>query len=288
MLRTLLLAGAVAVPFAAGPALAQVGTHDAPAPSTRNLPDERIGPDGKSYGQTAAENQPQSVDEIANTNRSEEAVTHMGGAIGARGDATFALPVSELVGDELWYGRDLPAGTVAEVYFGEDGAVQVAIDVRGGDTVLLPLTELEVQTGRGPSDWLLVTPQTREDIAALPAFDPDDEGARRGAGIALSDELTGADVRVGDDDELGEVKDVVVHSQRGLDGVVVDHDGRSVMIPADQLSIGRDGDDVVIVSRLGSQEVATLPEFAFGDVSEEITAPDSPAAEMAREREDAK
>lgn len=286
MLRTLLLAGAVAVPFAAGPALAQVGSHDAPAPSTRDLPDERIGPDGKSYGETAAENQPQSADEIANTNRAEEATSHMGGAIGARGDSTFALPVSELVGDDLWYGRDQPAGSVTEVYFGEDGAVQVAIDVRDGDTVLLPLTEVEVQTGRGPSDWLLVTPHTREDIAALPAFDPDDEAARRSAGIALSDDLTGATVRVGDED-LGDVADVIVHSQRGLDGVVVEHDGRRVMIPADRLVLGRDGDAVVITSRLGAQELASLPEFAFGDVSEEITAPDSPAAEMARDREDA-
>ncbi len=286
MLRTLLLAGAVAVPFAAGPALAQVGSHDAPAPSTRDLPDERIGPDGKSYGETAAENQPQSADEIANTNRAEEATSHMGGAIGARGDSTFALPVSELVGDDLWYGRDQPAGSVTEVYFGEDGAVQVAIDVRDGHTVLLPLTEVEVQTGRGPSDWLLVTPHTREDIAALPAFDPGDEAARRGAGIALSDDLTGASVRVGDED-LGDVEDVIVHSQRGLDGVVVEHDGRRVMIPADRLAIGRDGDDMVISSRLGAEEVASLPEFAFGDVAEEITAPDSPAAGMARDREDA-
>lgn len=80
-----------------------------------------MGSSTESCGERAANNLPTSVDEIGNTSRAPAAVQHQDGEIGTRGDVTFALPASRLIGQDVWYGREQPAGTVAEIDLRDDG-----------------------------------------------------------------------------------------------------------------------------------------------------------------------
>lgn len=260
MVRMFALAGLSAAAVAAGAALAA----------------------DQSAGRAAAENPPETASEIDNTNRSEEAITHMGGTMGARGDATFALPATELIGSDLWYGRDKPIGTITELHVGGTGEAQVAVDREAGGPVLLPVSALEVQTGRDDDDWLLVTPLTAGEISALPPFD----AQAQEAGVAVSDDLIGAPVAVGDE-EIGTVEDVMVEGKRGATGVVVEREARSVLVPLDQVRIVRRDGTLSVESRMDMEALARLPDYTWDNLAEEVTAPGSPAADMARQRKNA-
>lgn len=264
MLRMILMASALLVPLLADPAFAA---------------------DGESLGERAAKNQPTSVEEIENTNRAPEAMQHQQGTIGARGDATFALPASRLIGVDIWYGRERPAGSVTEIYLRQDGTVHAAVDLREAHLILLPLSDLEVQTGRDPDDWLLVTPLTAEKLAQRPAFDPAGAPVDE-AGLAVSAGLMGAAVSA-EDERVGSVEDAMVDSQRGLAGLVVVLDERSVYVPASALqwTRGQTDDAAATLSvSLSREDIEALPDYTFENVAEEVTAPDSPAADMARTR----
>lgn len=80
--------------------------------------------------------------------------------------------------------------------------------MQGSHSVLLQLGDLEVQTGRDPHDWLIVTPHTAEMIATLPEFDPVSDGQGGSAGVAVPEKVFDAMVSA-DGEQIGSVEDVI-------------------------------------------------------------------------------
>lgn len=285
MLRRALLASAVAVPVAlVVPALA--GAEQAQTQSqTQTEQTEKGGQqaDGDlSYGEKARRNQPTSVDEIGGLNAGPREAAQFADQDVAGGDSTFALPVSALVGDELRSGDEEAIGEISEIVLSDDGSVHAAVEV-DGDRVLVPFANIRVQTGRGPENWMLVTGVTPMDLANLRRFD-----AEQAQGMtAVSDALFDVEVQGGAGGEaVGTVVDAIVHSTAGIQGLVVETDDRTIMIPADRVTVRRGGGEdggLTITTDLPAQELAQRPDYVFGDSPAAITAPGSAAAGLAGE-----
>lgn len=288
MLRKALLTSALAAPvLAASPFIPLALAQDQPpanASPTQGEGQRKAtgGGDGMSYGEKARANQPQSVDEIDNLNSGARMVEQFQEQDVAGGDPTFALPVSALLDEDLRSGDEDDIGGITAVVMSDDGTLHAAVDMEDGGTVLVPFSALRVQTGRGPENWMLVTGITAEDMRKLPKYDESKAGL-----TSVSDAIIGMSVQRGDD-EVGTVRDAVIHSQVGVQGLVVDAGDRRVMIPARQVSVSRaggkgGGSGLRIETSLSREDLASLPEYVFGDAPAAITAPGSEAAGLAGE-----
>lgn len=274
MLRKTLLTSALAVPvLTLFPAVAIAQDQ---APQAQPKAEEDM-----SYGEKALADQPQSVDEIHGLNSGPRQAAQFADKDVIGGDATFALPATGMIGDDLMTGDETEVGNITDIVMQDDGSVMAAVDLDDGDTVLVPFSVIRVQTGRGPENWMLVTGLTPADLAELPRFEAEEGGAL----TSFSEGIAGRTV-TGGGGQIGSVADAIIHSAAGIVGLVVERDDRSVMIPAESL-MARVGDDgqLEVATDLGAEQLAALPDYVFGYAPAAITAPGTAAAGLAGEME---
>lgn len=169
MFRTALLATALAMPVAASPAVAE--QNQAPSMQQGQQAQQGQGQqDGMSYGEKARANQPETVGEIDNLNSGERAVARSEDMSIARGDRSFAMPLSALIDRPLMSGFNDELGEITDVILGPDNRATKAIIDLGGRQVAIPYEDLRVRTGRGPEDLMVVAGYSPAELAQLPDY----------------------------------------------------------------------------------------------------------------------
>ena len=87
--------------------------------------------------------------------------------------------------------------------------------------------------------------------------------------VLTADDVTGATIYGPNDEEIGDIGNLVLDPNGQLEAAIVEVGGflgmgeRQVAIPIDQLSIQRqsDGDEVRVFSELTEQDIEAMPEY---------------------------
>ncbi|WP_404380765.1 PRC-barrel domain-containing protein [Caenispirillum salinarum] len=157
--RAMLMASALAMPLAAA------------MPGLAAAQDQDQANNGKSYGEKAAENQPEEVEDIRNINTGAME-NRLAEQTSVRGDPSFAFPASRMIGRDLVTGKDEEVGEIRDIILGADNTVRaVVVDLDGYDRqVGVPFEQIRLRTGRGPDDVTFTSRMSADELAALEPY----------------------------------------------------------------------------------------------------------------------
>ncbi|EKV32626.1 hypothetical protein C882_2705 [Caenispirillum salinarum AK4] len=259
--RAMLMASALAMPLAAA------------MPGLAAAQDQGQADNGKSYGEKAAANQPDEVEDIRNINTGEMEHEMAEQESIAGGDPSFAFPASRMIGKDLTSGFGDEVGEIEDIILGADNTVRaVVVQLDDYDRqVAVPFDQIRLRTGRGPEDVLFTSRMSADELAALEAYSFGDTSAAMTAPQSAAADVP-SDVEV---EQAGDLN--LTAEQQGGDGEMTTQ--RRDQAEASAMQVPSDAPDALeridmhvttLGGRMASWYERMSNEWQEADVSEDV------------------